>query len=75
MGSCDSCPALDDACTDPGPGATAHTFATVYNFGTIGLCDGDGDALCDTLTAGGEEWFAYTSDGTLSFCTFDPEVQ
>jgi len=73
-GTCDVCPVADAMCTDPGPGADAHTLATAHDFGTIGWCDSDGFGMCDTLTQGTTSFFGYKSDGTGSFCSFDPYV-
>jgi hypothetical protein len=73
-GNCDVCPAVNAQCTDPGPGAAAHTIGTAYTFGTIGLCDGDGSILCGALTGSEQSWFSYTSSGSFSTCDFDPYV-
>ncbi len=73
-GTCDVCPTADATCTDPGPGAAAHSLATAHGFGTIGYCDTDGYGTCDTLQPGVTTYFGYKSDGSLSFCSFDPYV-
>jgi hypothetical protein len=72
QGQCDVCPAVDAACTDPGPGATAHSPQTAVDYQGIGHCDSGGRSWCGALSASETSWFTYYDDGTGPFCTFDP---
>jgi hypothetical protein len=73
-GTCDVCPAADATCSDPGPGDGAYSLGTEHDFGSVGYCDDDGYSMCDALHAGVTAYFGYTSDGSFSFCDFDPDV-
>jgi hypothetical protein len=74
-GACNTCPMADAQCTDPGPGANAHSFASEHDFGTIGWCNEDGFGVCGSLMTGVTSYFGYTANGGFTFCAFDPFVQ
>lgn len=74
-GMCNTCPMADAQCTDPGPGAAAHSLATEHDFGTIGWCDQDGFGVCGSLQKGVTSYFGYTANGGVTFCDFNPFVQ
>jgi hypothetical protein len=73
QGQCDVCPAVDSACTDPGPAASAHSPQTAVDYQGIGYCDNWGHSWCGALAAGQSAWSTYRDDGTIGFlCVFDP---
>jgi hypothetical protein len=76
QGQCDVCPATDSACTDPGPGASAHSPQSAVDYQGIGYCDYWGKSWCGALTANESSWFTYRDDGTAGFlCVFDPNFE
>ncbi len=73
-GACDVCFTPDAACTDIGPGASAHTPTSPKDWGGIGRCDDGGRAWCGSVAAGGTAYFKYYDDQTGPFCNFDPRI-
>ncbi|HWL86713.1 MAG TPA: hypothetical protein VNO21_12975, partial [Polyangiaceae bacterium] len=73
-GACDTCPAPNASCTDPGPGKNSRTPNTAYDFGDIGRCDDGGRSFCGVLAAGQTAYFKFRDDGTGLFCQHDPRV-
>jgi hypothetical protein len=74
-GECNVCPQPNASCTDPGPGASARTPATAFDFTSIGHCDSGGRSFCGALAAGESAWFTFYDDGTGPLCDFDPHIE
>ncbi len=74
-GECNVCPQPNAACTDPGPGASARSAASAFDFTSIGHCDTGGRSFCGALAAGQSAWFTFYDDGTGPLCDFDPHIE
>lgn len=74
-GKCDTCPAPDARCTDPGPGKNARSPSTAYHWGDIGRCDSGGRTFCGVLAAGQTAYFRFRDDGTGALCQLDPHIE
>ena len=69
-GQCDTCPAPNAACSEPGIGS--RSSSAPYDFQGIGHCDSGGRSFCGAVPTGAADYATYYDDGTGPLCSFDP---
>lgn len=73
-GACNVCFTPDAACTDLGPGASAHAPTSPKDWGGIGRCDTGGREWCGSVAANSTAYFKYSDDQTGPLCEFGPHI-